>query len=143
MGARLKRAAYGLNDAPRLWWNRLDNKLRSYGLVPTRADRCCYVFYSTNSSSRSRVTWATDEQQVLQQLHDTNQPAPAIWEAKSLSGTNKTHHEHIKLDLDGALELLLDPITGSNAKNKTVDGVITIYVDDAFFTGNDLSLIHI
>ena len=23
-GARLKRAAYGLNDAPRLWWNRLD-----------------------------------------------------------------------------------------------------------------------
>ena len=46
MGARLKGAAYGLNDAPRLWWNRLDKKLRSYGLRPTRADRCCYVLYS-------------------------------------------------------------------------------------------------
>ena len=46
MGARLKRAAYGLNDAPRLWWHRLDKKLRSYGLRPTRADRCCYVLYS-------------------------------------------------------------------------------------------------
>lgn len=43
---RLKRAAYGLNDAPRLWWNRLDAALHSYGLVPTRADRCCYVKYS-------------------------------------------------------------------------------------------------
>ena len=41
MGARLKRAAYGLNDAPRLRFNRLDKHLRSYGLVPTRADRCC------------------------------------------------------------------------------------------------------
>ena len=46
IGMRLKRAAYGLNDAPRLWWNRLDKALQSYGLVPTRADRCCYVKYS-------------------------------------------------------------------------------------------------
>ena len=58
MGARLKRAAYGLNDAPRLWWNRLDTKLRSYGLVPTRADRCCYVLYSDISSSRKHSTKA-------------------------------------------------------------------------------------
>ena len=40
---RMKRPAYGLNDAPRLWWNRLDTSLRSYGMIPTRADRCCYV----------------------------------------------------------------------------------------------------
>ena len=44
IGARLKRPAYGLNDAPRRWWNRLDTSLRSYGMIPTRADRCCYVF---------------------------------------------------------------------------------------------------
>lgn len=51
MGARLKRAAYGLNDAPRLWWNRLDQALRGYGLVPIRADRCCYVLYGDREES--------------------------------------------------------------------------------------------
>ena len=39
------------------------------------------------------------------------------------------------LDEDGALELLLDPITGSKAKGKTVEGIVTIHVDDAFMTG--------
>ena len=45
IGARMKKPAYGLNDAPRRWWNFLDSALRSYGLVPTRADRCTYVYY--------------------------------------------------------------------------------------------------
>ena len=35
---RMKKPAYGLNDAPRRWWNILDSALRSYGLVPTRPD---------------------------------------------------------------------------------------------------------
>ena len=36
IGARLtkQKPAYGLNDAPRRWWNRLDTALRGYGLVP-------------------------------------------------------------------------------------------------------------
>ena len=33
------RPVYGLNDAPRRWWNRLDKFIRACGLVPTRADR--------------------------------------------------------------------------------------------------------
>ena len=41
--ARLKKLACGMNDAPRRCWNILDKALRSYGMVPTRADRCCYV----------------------------------------------------------------------------------------------------
>ena len=40
------RSVYGLSDAPRRWWNRLDKFLHSLGLVPTRADRCTYVCYS-------------------------------------------------------------------------------------------------
>ena len=32
------RPVYGLNDAPRRWWNRLDKFLRSVGMEPTRAD---------------------------------------------------------------------------------------------------------
>ena len=48
IGARLKIPAYGLNDAPRRWWNRPDTSLRGYGMIPTKADNCCYVFPLTN-----------------------------------------------------------------------------------------------
>ena len=40
------------------------------------------------------------------------------------------------LDLDGALELLMDPVTGSTARGKTVEGIVTIHVDDALMTGS-------
>ena len=46
VAARLKKEAYGMNDARRRWWNILDKALRGYGMVPTRGDRCCYVLYS-------------------------------------------------------------------------------------------------
>ena len=39
VAARLKKPAYGMNDAPRRWWNILDKALCSNGTVPTRADR--------------------------------------------------------------------------------------------------------
>ena len=54
IAARLKKPAYGMNDAPRPWWNILDKALCSYDMVPTRADRCCYVLYPTQSRER---TW--------------------------------------------------------------------------------------
>ena len=41
IAARLKKPAYGMNDASRRWWDILDKALRCYGMVPTRADRCC------------------------------------------------------------------------------------------------------
>ena len=49
IAARWKKPAYGMNDAPRRWWNILDKVLCSCGMVPTRADRCCYVLYSTQT----------------------------------------------------------------------------------------------
>ena len=52
IAARLKKLAYGMNDAPRPWWNILDKALRSFGVIP--ADRCCNVLYSTESRKR---TW--------------------------------------------------------------------------------------
>jgi hypothetical protein len=45
IGARLKKPAYGMNDAPRRWWNRLDASLHAWGFLPTCADRCTYVLY--------------------------------------------------------------------------------------------------
>ena len=55
-----------MNDAPRRLWNILDKGLHSYGMIPTRADRCCYVLYSTQPRER---TWKTWEQGTHQ--HDT------------------------------------------------------------------------
>ena len=49
IAARLKKLAYRMNDASRCWWNIMDKALCSYGMVPTRADRCCYVFYSNQT----------------------------------------------------------------------------------------------
>ena len=85
IGARMKKPAYGLNDAPRRRWNILDSALRSYGLVPTRADRCTYVYYG-------------------KQL-----PKPALVSEKKSSPT---------FDLEGAVDYLMDPVSGNNAKNR-------------------------
>ena len=51
IGARMVKPAYGLNDAPRRWWNVIDGALLHYGMTPTRADRCCYVYYSSKEKS--------------------------------------------------------------------------------------------
>ena len=53
IGARLKNPGYGLNDAPRRWWQIIDKALLDCGLVPTRADRCTYVLYDNTSKTRN------------------------------------------------------------------------------------------
>ena len=105
IGARMKKPAYGLNDAPRRWWNILDSALRSYGLVPTRADRCTYVYYG-------------------KQL-----PKPALVSEKKSSTT---------FDLEGAVDYLMDPVAGNNAKNRQVHGALSLHVDDLLMTGGDV-----
>ena len=149
MAARLKRAAYGLNDAPRLWWNRLDTKLRSYGLVPTRADRCCYVLYSNRSSLRRKDVKGSEAKKAVHWTEEVVEPLdPAIWEASSFKNDSRAERLDVgrsssKLDIDGALELLLDPITGSAAKGKSVEGVVTIHVDDALMAGTPYFVKHV
>ena len=105
IGARMKKPAYGLNDAPRRWWNILDSALRSYGLVPTRADRCTYVYYG-------------------KQL-----PKPALVSEKKSSTT---------FDLDGAVDYLMDPVSGNNAKDRQVHGALSLHVDYLLMTGDDV-----
>ena len=106
IGARTKKPAYGLNDAPRRRWNILDSSaLRSYGLVPTRADRCTYVYYG-------------------KQL-----PKPALVSEKKSSTT---------FDLEGAVDYLMDPVSGNNAKNRQVHGAVSVHVDDLLMTGDDV-----
>jgi len=142
MAARLKRAAYGLNDAPRLWWNRLDKALRSYGLVPTRADRCCYVLYSQGKRrSYGQVALVSEATEAGPGLLEPERLARTeVWEASFSVGTRglKSNEVPKDLDLDGALELLFDPITGSPAHGRTVEGVVTIHVDGALMTGTKM-----
>ena len=142
MAARLKRAAYGLNDAPRLWWNRLDKALLDFGLVPTRADRCCYILYDkaepvltghdaesekeAKSETRKRVSFA-------ESVAADEANAYRIFTKPEYRSNAPTIADH----LDDLLEQMLDPITGSKAKGKRVRGILSIHVDDAFMCGDD------
>ena len=111
--ARLKKPAHGINGAPRRWWNILDKALCSCGMVPTRADRCCYVLCSIQSRER---TW---NQNNSTQWHDTS---------------NISTKPRVRIEVDAALEKMLDPIAGSPATGKSVAG-INLFVDDLFGTG--------
>ena len=91
-GCPREEAAYGLNDAPRRWWNIVDKALRSYGIVPTRADRCTYVLYG-NLKDRTKGRHIRN-----------NGQAP-----------NKDPHE-------AAIDYLLDPVSGNNAQGREVLG---------------------
>ena len=58
IGAKLKKAAFCMNDAPRRWWDILDKALESYGMILIRADRCCCVSYDQKreeEKSRERL----------------------------------------------------------------------------------------
>ena len=37
LAARLKKPAYGMNDAPRKWWHRLDAAIQSHGTVSSKS----------------------------------------------------------------------------------------------------------
>ena len=67
IGAKLLKSAYGLKDAPRKWWNRLDRMLQSYGMLPTRGDRCCYDLYSKDKAADKPGIGQKMEQMRLQQ----------------------------------------------------------------------------
>ena len=42
IAAKMKKSPYGLNEAPRRWWQVVDKALLSFGMVPTAAARCTH-----------------------------------------------------------------------------------------------------
>ena len=91
IGARLTIPAYGLNNAPRRWWNRLDTSLRNNLVMPTRADRCCYIYHSkqmikTSDRESSQVQFDIPEQveKDIESLTDQNSGSPS--RSKRVSG---------------------------------------------------------
>ena len=110
-----------MNDAPRRWWNILDKALCSYGMVPTRADRCCYVLYWTQSRERACEHW---KRRTIAQQHGTGD---VLTESRERS------------ERDAAFEKMLDPLAGSPATGKSVASIINLSVDDLFGTcGNEM-----
>ena len=94
-----------MNDAPRRWWNILDKALRSYGMIPTRADRCCYVLYEDKPEKKE--SHVRSEKQAI----DTPNSS------------------------ETAVEYIIDPVTGSQAHGRTVVAILNLHVDDLFGTG--------
>ena len=120
LAARLKKPAYGMNDLRR-WWNILDKARRCYGMVPTRADRCCYGLYALQSRKRAWEHWV---QGAITQQNGT----------KDIFTESRERSE-----MEAAFEKTLDPIAGSPATGKSVARIINLFVDDLFRTsGNDM-----
>ena len=133
--AKLVRPAYGLNDAPRRWWNKIDGSIQSFGMIPTRADRCTYVLYSE------------PKKQVLFADQPVSQPEEETFKVEGEETQSRDHNvlrefAHLATmteeDSEKMLEYLLDPITGSPARNKRVEGVLCLHVDDLFFAGSEV-----
>ena len=83
-------------------------------MVPTRADRCCYEWPSIQSRER---TW---KQNNITQWHDTS---------------NISSKPRVRTEVDAANEKMLDPIAGSPATGKSAAGIVNLFVDDLFGTG--------
>ncbi len=118
MGARLKKPAYGMNDAPRRWWNRLDKSLTSYGLVPARADRCAYVLYEGSPISKNKAQAA---QNANAHRFRSERPQPSETPLGSgrppLSGEQPRGQPQSAEDFDNVLDMLVDPIYGAQPKD--------------------------
>ena len=107
IGAKMKKSAYGLNDAPRRWWQAVDKALLSYGLVPTRADRCTYILYGDKMSSKDASL-----SRSFRKTSTSNDP------------------------VQDAIDMLLDPVAQNNAQGRRPHGFICLHVDDLFMAGD-------
>ena len=88
--------------------------LCSYGMVPTRADRCCHVLYSTQTCERHwNKTCSTQE-------HGTN---------------DISLESHARSKEDAAFEKMFDLVEANPTTGKSVAGIINLFVDDHFGTG--------
>ena len=91
--------------------------LRTYVMIPTRADRCCYVLYSIQSRERAQEHLG---QGAVAQQNDTKD-----------AFTNHVSNQRWRLHS----KKTLDPIAGSPAAGKSVAGIINLFVDDR---GNEM-----
>ena len=61
---RLNKSAYGLADAPLLWWQEADRRLRALPLRRHPLDTCAYMFYNKRDVSKGLVTLHVDDMMI-------------------------------------------------------------------------------
>ena len=88
-------------------------------MVPTRADRCCYVQHSIQSREQAWEHWG---QRTIAQQHGTGD---ALTESRERS------------EVEAAFEKAMDPRAGSPATGKSVAGINNLFVDDLFGKGGN------
>ena len=138
-GAVLKKPAYGMNDAPRRWWNRIDKSLHDYGLVPTRADRCCYVFYENDPAKANMHRASAWKQQATKTSFEAKQ-FPRLRSGVSQMEKALADPES---SLEFMLEYILDPASGSPSRGKRTAGFVCLHVDDLFASGTPKFLAYL
>ena len=80
-GSTAEETAYGMNDAPRKWWNRLDAAVKTMGLLPARADRCTYISYADVKKKKKKkkktkqVAHASGDNEATQSFEQTGHPS--------------------------------------------------------------------
>lgn len=58
---KMNKSAYGLCDAPLLWWQEADRRLRPLRLRRHKLDKCCYMLYSAAGDLLSMVILHVDD----------------------------------------------------------------------------------
>ena len=84
-------------------------------MIPTRADRCTYVLYADNTTDKRKSEGSQSRESKAQ-------------------GKPRKRRIDVIVD-DDILEYLLDPVSGSPAEGRKVEGAVALHVDDLFMTG--------
>ena len=61
---RLNKSAYGLADAPLLWWTEADRRLRAIPLRRHPLDKCAYMCYNKEGVLKGLVTLHVDDMMI-------------------------------------------------------------------------------
>ena len=69
-------------------------------------------------------------------LTDWCQPGQTVVHMSTTASSEKKSSN--TFDLEGAVDYLMDPVSGNNAKNRQVHGAPSLHVDDLLMTGDDV-----
>lgn len=129
MVCHLKKALYGLRQAPRQWHKKLDAALEKYGFYPTMADASLYVRRSKDSTAYL-LTYVDDILIICHNLAEVNEIKAALMttfeahdmgEAKFFLGMSierDREHRTIKLGQERLVNDLMDKFSLTDCKPK-------------------------
>ena len=58
---KMNKSAYGLSDAPLLWWREADRRLRKINLRRHKLDKCCYMFHNSAGALSAMLILHVDD----------------------------------------------------------------------------------